>query len=118
MDKIFVEGLQVDCIIGILPFEREETQPLIIDLVLEHDLKPAASAHDLSLSIDYAALSERVAEYVIARRAFLLEELAFELCDLILKEFKPRRVTIRLKKPQAVKMAQAAGIEVSKTADN
>ena len=116
MDKIFVEGLQVDCIIGVLPFEREETQPLIIDLVLEHDLKPAASAHDLSL--DYAALSERVAEYVIARRAFLLEELAFELCDLILKEFKPRRVTIRLKKPQAVKMAQAAGIEVSKTADN
>lgn len=118
MDKVFVEGLQVDCIIGILPFEREQTQPLIIDLTLEHDLKPAALARDLSLSIDYAALSKRVEEYVIARQAFLLEELAVELCDLILKEFKPRRVTIRLNKPQAVKLAHAAGIEVSKTADN
>mgnify|MGYP000031497549 CR=1 FL=1 len=115
MDKIFIEGLKVECIIGILPYEREHTQTLIIDISLEHDLTLAGIKHDLSLSIDYAALASRVEAYVIERKAELLEELGVELCDLILKEFKPQKVTLKLNKPQAVKAATGAGIEVSKT---
>ncbi len=118
MDKVFVQGLKVMCIVGILPKERITPQPLIIDLVLEHDLKEAGVKHDLGLSIDYHALSLRVTEYVIRRKAPLLEELGVELCDLILKEFHPQRVSVRLVKPQAVENALGAGIEISKTADN
>ena len=103
MDKVFVQGLKVMCIVGILPKERITPQPLIIDL---------------GLSIDYHALSLRVTEYVIRRKAPLLEELGVELCDLILKEFHPQRVSVRLVKPQAVENALGAGIEISKTADN
>lgn len=114
MDTVFVEGLKVDCIIGILPFERENVQPLIVSLNLKTDLKEAGRTGDLSLSIDYAALSLRVKEYVIARKAQLLEELGVELCDLILKEFKPQQVTVRLSKPQAVADAQSVGVEISK----
>ncbi len=118
MDKIFVKGLKIDCIIGILPHERVNLQPLILDITLEHDLKDAAQKHDLSFSIDYALLSKRVEDYVIARKAPLLEELGYELCALIIKEFKPHKVTIRLTKPLAVKASVGAGIEVSQTADN
>lgn len=41
MDKIFVDNLKVECIVGILPFEREKTQPLFVSLVLETPLEEA-----------------------------------------------------------------------------
>lgn len=115
MDKIFVKDLRVDCIIGILESERVKTQPLLVSMELEKDLKECAKTGDLDKSINYAALSERVKSYIIQRKALLLEELSEELCKLILKEFKPESVTIRLNKPEAVADAMAAGVQITRT---
>ncbi len=114
MDKIFVKGLKVVCIIGILDFERTIPQPLIVDIMLEKDLKECGVTGCLEKSINYAALSERVKSYIIDRKARLLEELGVELCDLILEEFKPEKVTITLNKPQAVADTAGVGVEISK----
>ncbi|MBR1613525.1 MAG: dihydroneopterin aldolase [Succinivibrio sp.] len=115
MDKIFVKDLRVDCIIGILESERVKTQPLLVSMELEKDLKECAKTGDLDKSINYAALSERVKSYIIQRKALLLEELSEELCKLILKEFKPESVTIRLNKPEAVADAMATGVQITRT---
>ena len=112
MDKIFVDKLKVECIVGILPFEREKTQPLFVSLELETPLEEAGRTGALEKSIDYALLSEKVKAYIVKRKAGLLEELAVELCDLIEKEFKPESVKIRLNKPKAVADAQSIGIEI------
>ena len=104
MDKIFVDNLKVECIVGILPFEREKTQPLFVSLELETPLEEAGRTG--------ALLSEKVKAYIVKRKAGLLEELAVELCDLIEKEFKPESVKIRLNKPKAVADAQSIGIEI------
>ena len=117
MDKIFIKGLKVPCIIGILPEEREIEQPLLIDLTLETSLEAAALNHDLKQSIDYAQLSSEVYAYVRQRRAGLLEELGVELCELILSRYRPHKVTIRLGKPQALQEAALAGIEISRCLD-
>ena len=112
MDKIFVNDLRIECIVGILPAEREHTQPLLVSIELEASLEEAGRTGSLEKSIDYALLSERVKSYVVDRKAGLLEELAVELCDLIEKEFKPVSVKIRLNKPEAVAFAQGVGIEI------
>ena len=115
MDKIFVNNLQVDCIVGILDFERVNTQPLLVSIELEKDLKEAGATGQLDKSIDYALLSKRVKSYIIERKARLLEELGVELCDLILKEFKPVSVKVTLNKPQAVAETQGVGVQISKS---
>ena len=112
MDKIFVNDLKVECIVGILPFEREKTQPLLVSMGLETSLEEAGRTGALNKSIDYALLSERVKSYIVERKAGLLEELAVELCDLIEKEFKPESVKISLNKPNAVADAKSVGIEI------
>lgn len=112
MDKIFVNDLKVECIVGILPFEREKIQPLLVSMELETSLEEAGRTCALDKSIDYALLSERVKSYIVERKAGLLEELAVELCDLIEKEFKPESVKIRLNKPNAVADAKSVGIEI------
>lgn len=117
MAGVFVRGLEVECVVGILPEERTVPQSLVVDLELELDLTRAGREGDLSLSVDYAALAGRVRSYARARRAGLLEELGYELCTLILKEFSPRRVTVRLTKPRALEGAAGAGIEITATAN-
>ena len=112
MDKIFVDNLKVECIVGILPFEREKTQPLFVSLELETPLEEAGRTGAREKTIDCALLSEKVKAYIVKRKVGLLEELAVELCDLIEKEFKPESVKIRLNKPEAVADAQSAGIEI------
>ena len=114
MDKIFVKGLKVNCIVGILDFERVNSQDLIIDLELEKDLKKAGKTGNLDLSVDYALLSKMVSEYIIKRKAKLLEELGVELCDLILEKFDILKVTVTLNKPMAVANTTAVGVQISK----
>lgn len=116
MDKVFIENLRIECIVGILPEERVHEQPLLCSVSLEYpSLKEAGRQADLSLSADYSALSKRIVSYVKERRAGLLEELGTELCDLIVKEYAPASVAVRLSKPQALADAGAAGIEISRS---
>ena len=53
-------------------------------------------------------------EAFFAAVAFLLEELAEELCAEILQKFNPSSVTLRLSKPEAVKEALGVGIEITR----
>ncbi len=118
MDKIFVKNLSLNCIIGILDEERLKPQPLIVSLELHLDLKKAGTSGDLSKTIDYAYLSERVKKYIIRREARLLEELGYELCEMIITEFKPSFVRVKLEKPQALSDAQSCGVEICKGVEN
>ena len=114
MDKIFINGLKVSCIIGILPDERVHEQPLIMDVVMEHSLKQAGEKGDLNLSINYSMVASFCMNFAKERKAFLLEELAEELCAEILQKFNPSSVTLRLSKPEAVKEALGVGIEITR----
>lgn len=113
-DYIFINNLKVDCIIGILPHERENIQPLQISIELECDLKKAGYSGNLEDSINYADLANRVKDYTVQRKARLVEELGVELCDLILQEFKPKKVCITLNKPLAVDNCDGVGIKITK----
>ncbi len=114
MDKIFINDLLVDCIIGIYEFERKATQPLYVSIEIEKDLKDAGKTGDLAKTIDYADLSEKVKKYIINRRAQLLEELGVELCDIILNEYTPHSVTVKINKPKAVSSVREVGIQITK----
>ena len=44
MDKVFIEGLQIDALIGIYDWERRIRQPLVFDIEMAFDNRiPAAS---------------------------------------------------------------------------
>lgn len=114
MDKIFINGLKVSCIIGILPEERIREQTLLMDVTMEHSLAQAGKKGDLSLSINYAEVAYFCMNFAKKRQAFLLEELAEELCAEVLQKFGASLVTLRLVKPEAVKEASGVGIEITR----
>ena len=116
-DRILVQGLEFETIIGILPDERETPQPLRIDLVLEVDsFREAAASERIDRTVDYAAVSRRVTELAREGRFQLVETLAETTCEALLSEFPIRRVTLRALKPHALAEAAGVGVEITREA--
>jgi dihydroneopterin aldolase len=114
-DLVFVHGLELYCVIGVQPWEREVMQKVRIDLEMTADCQPAASADDASLTLDYKAVSKRVQHLVEGSSFKLVETLAERIATSILADF-PRAdsVTVRVAKPGAVRFADAVGVEIER----
>jgi len=80
-----LDGLEVECVIGDLPCERERTQRLRVDAELEVSGR-AAETDDLADAADYAALAERVRAALVAAKCRLIERAARIACDACLAD--------------------------------
>jgi len=113
MDKVLVEGLRVNAVIGVFEWERQIEQPVLIDLVMAVDTRAAALSDDIQDAVNYALVAEQVSELTKSLKPQLLETLANKMAEMILNNFSAvQTVQVKVKKPLAVKGAQAVGIEI------
>ena len=119
MDLIRIRGLEIDCVVGVRPQEREREQRVHIDLALGLDLSPAGRTGRIALTCNY----DETADFVIAmlkfRRFHLIEMATEELSAMLLGVHAALElVDIRLDKPAALDgRARAASVEVQRTPD-
>ena len=113
-DTVFIDGLQVRAVIGVYAWERDILQDLRVDLRLATDTRAAARDDDLTLAVDYAAISNRISELAGASRYKLIESLAEEIADTVQREFVVERLYVRITKPGAVPNARAVGVEIER----
>ena len=102
MDRIAIQDLTVFFQVGVPDAERASPQRLTLTVEMERDF--SAIGDDLERTIDYQAVSQRLLDFGRGRSWQLIETLAVELAEMILREFKPSRVTVEVKKfvlPQA-----------------
>ena len=64
MDKIFLKNLKLKTKIGLFDWEKQIDQIININLEAGFDIKKAAATDDVSYSLDYKTLSNRVKDYV------------------------------------------------------
>ena|SRR5215472_4986083 len=100
-DRIQLTGLRAFGRHGALPHEREIGQEFVVDAVLWLDTKQAALADDLSLTVDYGALSSRLAEIISGDAVALIETLAERLAAECLTDQRVSQVEIAVHKPHA-----------------
>lgn len=112
MDTVFIEQLEVEARIGIYDWEQRIRQPLWFDIELGFDNRIPAASDDIADTLNYKAISKRVAAYVAASSFGLVETLAERVAELILAEFAVRRVQIKLSKPGAVRGSRAVGVKI------
>ncbi|AXI02701.1 dihydroneopterin aldolase [Aquirhabdus parva] len=113
MDKVLIEGLRVNAVIGVFDWERQIEQPILIDIVMLVDTRAAAVSDDLNDAVNYALASEQITELTQSLQPQLLETLADRLAEMLLNNYPTvESVQVRVKKPLAVKSAQAVGIEI------
>jgi dihydroneopterin aldolase len=113
MDKVLIEGLRVNAVIGVFEWERQIEQPILIDIIMLVDTRPAAASDNLNDAVNYALASEQVVELTRSLQPQLLETLADKLAEMLLNNYHTvESVQVRVRKPLAVKAAQAVGIEI------
>ena len=123
-DTISIEGLVVDCIVGVYPHERTAPQPLRVDLAMALDTHQAGAQQRLRMTIDYAMIASQIAFLLQSCRFHLLETAAHALTRYLLAppalgEDRPRlqEVTLRLTKPAALGGRGVPSLEVHRDAD-
>lgn len=97
-DQIHIEDLEVFYRVGVPEEERAKPQRLLLSITLFHDFHQAAATDDLRHTIDYYAVTQRLLKLGEGQTWRLIETLAHEIAELILREFRPSAVDVEIKK--------------------
>src|SRR4051795_10108889 len=100
-DRIELRGLRFTGHHGVLPAEREQGQPFVVDVALEVDTRAAAAADDLRRTVDYADVAARIAAVVTGEPVDLIETLAQRVADVCLTQVEVTAVEVTVHKPEA-----------------
>ena len=104
MDRILIKDLEVSYRVGVPDEERRAPQRLLLTVELEHDFTDAAKTDNLAATINYFAVSQRLLAFGENREWKLIETLAAEIAETILREFGAAAIDVEVKKfiiPQA-----------------
>lgn len=115
MDRVFIEGLEVDTVIGAYDWERDIRQCLRLDLSFAWDNRPAAAGDDLTKALDYASVSTRIQAFAAEAQFLLVETFAERLAEMLMSEFSIPGLRLKLTKPGAVPAATGGvGVEIQR----
>lgn len=114
MDRVLIEGLAVETVIGVYAWERSIRQRLVLDLELATDIRPAAADDDLAHTLDYAAISACIGDFAAHSAFQLVETFAERLAALLREEFTIAWLRLSVRKPGAVAEASTVGVRIER----
>lgn len=101
LDRVALRGLRGYGRHGVLPSERANGQPFLIDVELGLDTRRAAKSDDLTDTVDYAGLADRVVALVEGEPVNLIETLAERIAEMCLEPAGVEQVQVTVHKPEA-----------------
>ena len=113
-DTIFLRGLEVECIIGFIDWERRIKQRVQIDLEMPVDCARAAATDDVADTVDYKRVAKRVIGFVEASQFLLVETMAHRMAMMILEEFGLEWIRISVNKPGAIRGSRDVGVAIER----
>lgn len=118
LDKLIIAGLEFHGHCGITDDERKAGQRISVDLEIGYDSEAVAKTDDLDRALDYAAISNRLAEIGRKEGFSLIETLAERLSRTLISEFGAREVRLTLRKlhPPVEAIKEYAAVEIHRTA--
>jgi len=91
--RIHIDSLEIYCIIGLLDFEREAQQRVLLDLTIDYSYEEGSF-------LDYSQATEIIQKHLKAAKYTLLEDALSGLKKLLLDTFhRIERLEIKITKP-------------------
>jgi dihydroneopterin aldolase len=100
-DRITLTGLRVRGHHGVFEHEKRDGQDFLVDVTVWLDLTPAAASDDLTQTVHYGELAERVAGIVAGEPRDLIETVAGDIAEEVLTDERVRDVEVTVHKPSA-----------------
>lgn len=114
-DWIRLEGLHVDAPVGVHEWEKGAPRPLLLDIALALDLRPAGTSDALADTIDYQAVADTAAEVARCRHHELIEAYADKLARELLARFPCTQVQLTVHKPGAVARTRTLSVSIERS---
>ena len=114
MDRIFINNLRIDTLVGIYDWERRIRQTIILDIEMGFDIRRATASDNIENTLNYKAVCKRLVEFVQVSEYQLVETLTEECARVILQEFSVPWVRIRLNKIGALRGASDVGVIIER----
>jgi len=111
-DTVKIERLELDCIIGINPWERLTKQQITVDIEIDTDLAAAGNSDSIEDTINYRTIAKTVTHEVEKSDYGLVESIGAKIADICLEDDRVFSVRVTVRKPGAVRKASAVGIVI------
>ena len=98
MNEIWIKGLKVRSLMGVVAQERQQEQELHVDLCIQPPSPFAYMSDDVMRTIDYDAVARRVQALAGEAPRHLIETLAADIARLLIDEFHAVSVTVEIRK--------------------
>lgn len=114
MDIVFIRELKIDTVVGIYDWERRIHQAVVMDLEMGADVARAAKSDRIEDTLDYKSVAKRLIQFVSEAEFQLVETLAENVAELVMREFGVRWIKVTLNKPGAVSGSKSVGVVIER----
>ena len=113
-DKVFIEDLRIETVIGVYDWEREIKQTVSLDLEMDFDIRKAAESDHIDDTLDYKSVAKALIEFIGKSEFQLVESLAERCARIVLDQFPVSALRLKLSKPGAVRGSSAVGVIIER----
>ena len=114
MDQIYIKDLHLRTIIGINEVERRNRQDVVINLVLDVDMRLAGESDNIDHAVNYRTITKRIIQLVEASQFYLVEKMAAEIAAICLEDPQVERARVTVEKPGALRFARSVGVTIER----
>ena len=118
MDQIHIKDLNLRTIIGINEEERRDRQDVVINLVMDADMRRAGESDDIDDAVNYRTITKRIIQLVEKSQFYLVEKMAAEIAAICLRDAHVDRARVTVEKPGALRFARSVGVTIERGRDD
>ena len=112
---IFIKDFIIHEIIGVHDYEKVKKQKIKFNIVIDVNQNTLPNEKDLRSIINYENITKQLESLVKNKKYNFLESLAEDSFVEIFKDKRISSVKIKIEKPDAIKNASSAGVEIFKS---
>ncbi|CAI8428889.1 MAG TPA: dihydroneopterin aldolase [Rhodobiaceae bacterium] len=112
--RVFIRDLILQARIGIHDHERAQSQPIVINIDASVEEDTSAIADTITDVVCYETLTLQIKDVIARGHTDLVEVLAENIADTLLRDQRIMRLRIRLEKPDAIDEAAGVGVEIER----
>ncbi len=118
MDQIYIKDLHLRTIIGINEEERRNRQDVLINIVMDVDMRRAGASDDIDDAVNYRTITKRIIQLVENSGFYLVEKMAAEIAVICLGDPRVERARVTVEKPGALRFARSVGVTIERGRDD
>ena len=112
--KILIKELTLDLKLGYYEFEKEKPQKVKFSLEIDYEDKKPTSDKDIKSIVNYGQVVKLIRKLTKNKHYNFLETLAEDTFDVLFKDMRIEKITLKIEKLEILKDCSSVGIQITK----